>query len=221
MELINIALAEDQTLFRECLASNIRNFANMNVAIEAANGKELLEKISLTTQKPDIVLMDLDMPVMNGMETLQHLREMLPDVKIIILSVHGEEGYIVRMVQKGINGYLVKTADLEEVRKAIETAYTKGFYFNDAVIRILQSGALQKKQKIKDYEINMSLTSREREILDLICKEYTNSEIAEKLFLSVRTIDGHRTNLLEKTGARNTAGLVAFALRHNLVYLDV
>lgn len=221
MELINIALAEDQALFRECLASNIRNFANMNVIIEAANGKELLDKIANSAIKPDIVLMDLDMPVMNGIETMQHLREGLPEVKIIILSVHGEEEFVARMVQKGINGYLVKNADLEEVRKAIETAYTKGFYFNDIVVRILQSGALQKKQKSKGFDISMSLTSREKEILDLICNEFTNSEIAEKLFLSVRTIDGHRNNLLEKTGARNTAGLVAFALRHNLVYLNV
>lgn len=218
---INIAVAEDQVLFRECFVANIRTFPNINVIAEAGNGKELIEKLRSLEIKPDIVLLDLSMPEMNGLETTKYLREHLPDMRIIVLSVHGDERYVVSMVQHGVNGYLAKDAELETVYKAIESVYEKGFFFNDTMLRGLQSGGLQKKYKISQFNLVDSITRREKEVLELICKEFTTQEIAEKLFLSVRTVDGHRNNLLEKTGARNTAGLVIFALKNDLVNLDM
>ncbi|MCC6461935.1 MAG: response regulator transcription factor [Saprospiraceae bacterium] len=214
---IRVAIAEDQRLFRECLIPVINQFENMEVCLEASNGRELLDALAQGIPLPDVVLMDLTMPELNGMETTEQIKVRYPEIKVIILSVHGEERHIVKLVGIGVNAYLVKNAELTEVRRAIESVVEKGFYFNEATLRALQAGMEQRKQKTFDPE--MTLTTREREILELICKECTTPEIAERLFISVRTVDGHRNNLLAKTGARNTAGLVLYALRHSLVEL--
>lgn len=215
-----IAIAEDQVLFRESLVANIKSAGTIDVVIEAGNGRELIDRIRKLPDPPDIVLMDLSMPEMNGLEATKWLREHMPDIRIIVLSVHGDEKSVARMVQQGVNGYLAKDAELQEVHKAIDSVYEKGFYFNDAMLKALQSGTLQKKLKMSEFNIVESLTRREREVLDMICKEYTTQEIAEQLFLSVRTVEGHRNNLLLKTGARNTAGLVIFALKNSMINLD-
>lgn len=215
-----IAIAEDQVLFRESLVANIKALGSIDVVLEAGNGRELIDRVRKLPEPPDIILMDLSMPEMNGLEATKYLREHMPDIRIIVLSVHGDEKSVARMVQQGVNGYLAKDAELREVHKAIESVYEKGFYFNDAMLKALQSGTLQKKLKMSEFNIVESLTRREREVLDMICKEFTTQEIAEKLFLSVRTVEGHRNNLLLKTGARNTAGLVIFALKNSIISLD-
>ena len=214
---INVAIADDQLLFRECLSENLKKFTDLHLFILASNGAELLQKIGQSAIPPDVVLMDLNMPEMNGLETTLRIREILPDTRIIVLSVHAEEPYVARMVQQGINGYLVKNSTLNEVYNAITTSLETGFYFNEVVKTVLQSGMLNKRKKINKFDSEPLFTNREKEILELICREYTTQEIADKLFLSIRTIDGHRNHLLEKTGAKNTAGLVVFALRNQLV----
>ncbi len=211
---IHVAIAEDQTLFRECLVSLLNGFDRIKVNVEAANGKELLEKLYLIASTPEVVLLDLTMPEMNGLDTTRQLKKLFPTMKIIILSVHSEERHIVHMVGEGVNGYLVKNSELTEVVHAVESVYEKGFYFNESMLRAIHSGMGHRYEK--SYNPNSPITAREKEILELICQEHTTQEIAEKLFLSVRTVDGHRNNLLEKTGARNTAGLVIYALRHDL-----
>lgn len=211
---IHVAIAEDQRLFRECLVSLLNGFERIKVNVEASNGVELLEHLQQSSPTPDVVLLDLTMPQMNGLDTTRHLKKLFPEIKIIILSVHSEERHIVHMVGEGVNGYLVKNSELSEVINAVNAVYEKGFYFNDSVLRAIHSGMAQKHEK--SYNPDSPLTAREKEILELICQEHTTQEIAEKLFLSVRTVDGHRNNLLEKTGARNIAGLVMYALRHNL-----
>jgi DNA-binding NarL/FixJ family response regulator len=211
---IHVAIAEDQRLFRECLVSLLNGFERISVNVEAANGKELLEKLHAINPIPNVVLLDLTMPEMNGLDTTRQLKKRFPEIKIIILSVHSEERHIVHMVGEGVNGYLVKNSELSEVVSAVQAVNEKGFYFNESVLRAIHSGMANKHEK--SYNPNSPLTAREKEILELICKEHTTQEIAEKLFLSVRTVDGHRNNLLEKTGARNTAGLVIYALRHDL-----
>ena len=211
---IHVAIAEDQRLFRECLVSLLNGFERIKVNVEVANGKELLANLYVVAPTPQVVLLDLTMPEMNGLETTRQLKKLFPDIKIIILSVHSEERHIVHMVSEGVNGYLVKNAELSEVVQAVNSVHEKGFYFNEAMLRAIHTGMANKHEK--SYNPNSPLTSREKEILELICQEHTTQEIAEKLFLSVRTVDGHRNNLLEKTGARNTAGLVIYALRHDL-----
>ncbi|MDO8367191.1 MAG: response regulator transcription factor [Saprospiraceae bacterium] len=211
---IHVAIAEDQRLFRECLVSLLNGYDNVNVNVEAANGMELLEKLYVAAPTPQVVLLDLTMPEMNGLDTTRQLKKLFPEMKIIILSVHSEERHIVHMVGEGVNGYLVKNSELSEVVQAVQAVHEKGFYFNESVMRAIHSGMAHKHEK--SYNPNSPLTAREKEILELVCQEHTTPEIAEKLFLSVRTVDGHRNNLLEKTGARNTAGLVIYALRHDL-----
>lgn len=211
---IHVAIAEDQRLFRECLVSLLNGFERIKVNVEVANGKELLAHLYVVAPTPQVVLLDLTMPEMNGLETTRQLKKLFPDIKIIILSVHSEERHIVHMVSEGVNGYLVKNAELSEVIQAVKAVHEKGFYFNEAMLRAIHTGMANKHEK--SYNPNSPLTAREKEILELICQEHTTQEIAEKLFLSVRTVDGHRNNLLEKTGARNTAGLVIYALRHDL-----
>jgi DNA-binding NarL/FixJ family response regulator len=217
---INIAIAEDQLLFRECLTANLKKYTDLNIFVEASNGKDLLEQLTASQLVPDVVLMDLNMPEMNGLEATHILKEKFPDTKILVLSVHSEETHVARMVQQGINGYLAKNTKLEEVYQAIKATIQTGFYFNDTVKQVLQSGVLNKRMKINSFENEYTFTTREKEVLELICKEYTTQEIADKLFLSIRTIDGHRNHLLEKTGAKNTAGLVVYALRNQLVELE-
>lgn len=215
---IRVAIAEDQRLFRECLIPILNNFDNIEVVFEASNGREMLTQLRQSPVSPHVVLLDLTMPEMNGLETTEVLKKEFPDLKIIILSVHNEERHIVRMVGMGVHGYLVKNAELTEVRSAIESVYDKGFYFNETVLKALQNGMTQKKTK--HFEVETALTPREKEVLLLICKEFTTPEIADKLYLSVRTVDGHRNNLLEKTGSRNTAGLVLYAIKNGLATYD-
>lgn len=212
---IHVAIAEDQRLFRECLVSLLNGFDRIRVNVEAANGRDLLEKLFVASPTPQVVLLDLTMPEMNGLDTTRQLKKLFPEMKIIILSVHSEERHIVHMVGEGVNGYLVKNSELSEVVQAVQAVFEKGFYFNESVLRAIHSGMGQKHEK--SYNPNSPVTAREKEILELICQEFTTQEIAEKLYLSVRTVDGHRNNLLEKTGARNTAGLVIYAVRHDLV----
>jgi DNA-binding NarL/FixJ family response regulator len=211
---IYVAIAEDQRLFRECLVSLLNGFERIKVNVEAANGKELLESLYAAAPTPQVVLLDLTMPEMNGLETTRQLKKLFPQMKIIILSVHSEERHIVHMVGEGVNGYLVKNSELTEVVHAVQAVHEKGFYFNESMLRAIHSGMAHKYEK--SYNPNSPITAREKEILELICQEHTTQEIAEKLFLSVRTVDGHRNNLLEKTGSRNTAGLVIYALRNDL-----
>lgn len=125
------------------------------------------------------------------------------------------------MIQQGVNGYIAKNSELSELKSAIETTFNNGFYFNEMVLKTLQSGKLLNKTNIRGFDPGSALTQREKEILTLICKEYTTAEIAEELSISLRTVDGHRNNLLVKTGAKNVAGLVVFAFKHKIVDADL
>ncbi|EDM38765.1 response regulator [Pedobacter sp. BAL39] len=220
--MIRIAVTDDQVMFRECLVNNIKTFDNMQVMFEAGNGIELLKQMDACgDDKPDIVLMDLNMPEMNGMEATRKLKVDHPDVRVIVLSVHGEEKHISRMIQQGVNGYIAKNSELTELKNAIEATYNNGFYFNELVLKTLQSGSLLNKNNVKGFDAASSLTQREKEILRLICDECTTAEIAEALSISLRTVDGHRNNLLVKTGAKNVAGLVVFAFKNKLIEADL
>jgi DNA-binding NarL/FixJ family response regulator len=220
--LIRIAVTDDQVMFRECLVNNIKSFGNMEVMFEAGNGIELLNAMDDCGElKPDIVLMDLNMPEMNGMEATRKLKTSFPDVRVIVLSVHGEEKHITRMIQQGVNGYIAKNSELSELKNAIETTFHNGFYFNEMVLKTLQSGKLLNTANVRGFDASSSLTQREKEILTLICQEFTTAEIADQLSISLRTVDGHRNNLLVKTGAKNVAGLVVFAFKNKIIDADL
>jgi DNA-binding NarL/FixJ family response regulator len=177
---------------------------------DSANGEEML--IGLKGNAVDIVLLDLEMPVMDGVETLRSIREEHPQVKVIVLSTHDDEASIVRMMELGASGYVLKTAEPDEVENAIRSVKESGYYFSDLVSRVMLQ-SLVKKEKVKPvYNEVDPLTERELEVLRAICQEMTTTEIAGKLFLSPRTVEFHRNNILLKTGARNVAGLVVYAM---------
>jgi DNA-binding NarL/FixJ family response regulator len=220
MENISIALIDDQVLFRQGLASLIKSVPGFELVAEADNGNNFLEQLSVMTDPPHIALMDMEMPGMNWIELNGILRKKYPGIKVIVLSVHASERLIARMIEAGASGYLLKNCDREELIKAINTVTVSGFYLNEQVLKAIQQTARQRKTVIKKVNnIPVDLSELEKEILILICKEYTNPQIAEKLFISVRTVEGHRNNLLAKTGCANTAGLVVFAIKNHIVDL--
>ncbi len=218
-EIIRVAVADDQLLFRQCLVSNINQSQGIQVVMEAQNGRELISALQASTEKPDVILLDLEMPEMNGVETTAKIQTSHPGLKIIILSVHFEPRHIVHMIEKGINSYLSKGSTMDEVAKAIIAVHNTGFYFTEEVMKAMQR--LEKRSSKFYVDVLETLTRREKEVLELICKELTTHEIASRLYLSERTVEGHRNNLLLKTGARNTAGLVIFALRNGVVDLGI
>ena len=216
--MINIAIADDQMLFRKGMAAIVNTFEEMTVICEADNGHKLLGFLETTTQKPDAILMDLSMPELNGIDTMKIIHEKYPEQKVIILSIHNEEKFVIHLIELGASAYLFKNAEPEDVEKAIRGVIEKGFYFGEDTLSTFHKRLNNKKTHVSVHDnIPITLSVREIEVLNLICQEQTANEIAEKLFISVRTVDGHRNNLLEKTGARNTAGLVIFAIKNNLV----
>jgi DNA-binding NarL/FixJ family response regulator len=217
---INIAIADDQKLFRRGMAALVGTFQNMSLIFEAENGKELLSLCESSVVKPDIILLDLSMPEMNGLDALKILKEKYPKIGVIVLTIHEAENFILATVQAGANGYLAKNAEPEEVELAIREVDKNDFYFTLPMLEIMRKGLTKKTNTISLENIS-KLTSREKEVLQLICKQLNSNEIAEKLFLSTRTVEGHRNNLLLKTSSRNTAGLVLYALKHKLFDLDI
>ena len=217
---IKVAIADDQVLFLKGLKFIIETFDNIELVLEAQNGRELLDK--LKEIEVNIILMDLKMPIMDGMEATVEVRKLYPTVKVIFLSMHDDERLISHMMKIGASGYLLKNESPEVVRDAIIAVAEKGFYFNDYVSKALLSGLHSKNSAIDlkhHFKEKIHLTKRELEILDLICRAYTTAEIGEKLFISKRTVEGHRKNLIEKTGVKNTAALIVLAIKNGLVEL--
>lgn len=216
---INIAIADDQKLFRKGMVALLSTFENITLLFEAGNGIELLELCEQAEIKPHVILLDLSMPEMNGLDALKILKQKYPAIAVIVLTIHEAENFILATIQAGANGYLAKNAEPEEVELAIREVHKNDFHFTLPMLEIMRKG-LTKKIHASQLENQHNLTPREIEVLQLICKQFNSVEIAEKLFLSNRTVEGHRNNLLIKTGSRNTAGLVLYALQHKMIDLS-
>ncbi|SEV91665.1 two component transcriptional regulator, LuxR family [Chitinophaga sp. YR573] len=215
--MINIAVVDDQNLFREGLVNLLRSNPDYTLVTQAENGKIFLEQLADMVTLPDIALVDMNMPQMNGVELNTVLRRNYPSIKVIILSVHGEERYMSKMIEAGACGYLKKNCEITELFSTINNTYQIGFHFNIETLNAMRNASKYRKQGLKNMNsIPINLTEREMVILKMICDELTNAEISEKLFISTRTVDGHRTNLLTKTGCKNTAGLVIFAIKYGI-----
>ena len=211
---IRIALADDHQLVRSGIALILNSEPNYTVVQEAVNGQDLLD--GLAASRPDVILLDLEMPVLSGRETLEAIRTQNLDVRVLILTMHQNNAFIYQMMELGANGYLVKDADPKEMLKAIGKVYEQEYYFSERVSRAMLSGISDPTVKTSENLSEHGLTPREIEVLKLICQERTTPEIGEALFLSPKTIEGYRKILMEKSGARNMAGLVLFAVRHGL-----
>ncbi len=213
MEVVyNIVLVDDHTLFRNGLKGLLEHYCGCRVVAEASDGEEFLE--ILPRLQVDVVLLDIDMPRMNGFEAAAKALAKYPDLKIITLSMHGDEDYYFKMVSIGVKGFLLKSSDIDEVSTAIQTVVKGGSYFSQELLRTLV-GSL--KSAPSSEFVHESLSQRELEILLLICKGLSNQEIADTLFISKRTVDKHRANILDKTNCKNTANLVVYAIEHALV----
>ncbi|WP_299458002.1 response regulator transcription factor [uncultured Microscilla sp.] len=215
MNTINIAIVDYQQLFREGLTFIIHQHADLKIALEAKHGKDLLNQLEQADKLPEVILMDIKMPQMDGMECAKILKQRYPKIKIIILTVYDQEDCVLYLLDLGINGYLRKLTSGQDVCKAIRTVYEKGYYFDDFVTQIMLSGLKRKRQISSKPKVggDVHLTPREREVLALILKEYTTQEIASQLFVSIRTVETHRKNLLTKFGVKNVVGLVVKALQ--------
>ncbi|SHL48701.1 two component transcriptional regulator, LuxR family [Chitinophaga jiangningensis] len=214
---IKVAIADDHKIFRSGVINTLIPYENISVIFEADDGQHLLD--IMEKQQPDVILMDLKMPNMDGIEATVKVKAKYPDVKVIILTMYEDDNFIVHLVENGANAYLLKNAEPEEIYEAICTTYDKGFYFNENVNLALLKKVLHKtKQHIKPTLKNeVQLNDREMEVLKLICNEQTTQEISEKIFLSPRTVEGIRQKLLEKLNVKNSVGIVLYAFRNGLI----
>ena len=221
-QLITVGIVEDQVLFREGVRAIISDWPDTKVIFESPDGYSVMDRLSKSAIVPDVMLVDLSLPPngdnpFSGLDLTRVLLKYHPSIKIIILSVHNDENYIAQLIEEGAHGYLLKDCNPSEVHEAIISAHTKGSYINQRTLLAIQHN-LGNKKKIK--KPSLVITKREEEILLLICQQFTAEEIAEKLFISVKTVNGHRNNLLQKTGSRNVTGLVLYALKNNIFKLS-
>jgi DNA-binding NarL/FixJ family response regulator len=207
MGTIRAVIADDHKIFRESLAFMLVNQAGVEVIAQANNGRELLE--ILKGHSPDIVLMDIEMPEMDGVEATRLAVQQNPGIKILVLSMHNDEEFYNSMIDLGVRGFILKESDSTEVQRAIEEVVAGRLYFSQELLVSL----LRRRREQPLIE----LTQREREVLSLIAKGMSNSEIADKLFISSRTVEKHRAELLLKTESKNSISLVVYAIKHGLV----
>lgn len=217
---IHIGIVEDNLLFREGLKAIMQNWPKINVTFEAAEGYTVVDSLSCQTVRPDVMIVDLSLPANKGIEysglhLTKDLLNHFPDIKIIILSVHMDENFIIELIENGAHSFLVKDCNPDELYNAILGVYSYGSYINDRALKALQNNLNKKKRT--NVQVNLEITKREIEILQLVCEQLTAEEIAEKLFISVKTVNGHRNNLLQKTGSRNVTGLVIYAIKNGIV----
>ena len=207
-----IILVDDHSLFRNGLRGLLERSGKCRVVGEAGSGEEFLAL--LPGAEADVVFMDFSMPGLDGAQTTERALALRPELRIITLSMFGEESYYPRMVEAGARGFLLKDSQIDDVLEAIETVAAGGTYFSPRLLESL-AGNLRAREDAGEEP----LSSREREILLLVCRGLSNQEIADRLFISKRTVDKHRANILEKTGCKNTASLVVFAIRSGAVEL--
>lgn len=218
MKQITIAIADDHKLFREGLGMILSSMEEFNVLFDAADGQDLMDQLeSETSVKPEVLLLDLKMPNKDGLETTREVVSKYPDIKILILTMLDDDDYILHALDQGAHGYLLKDTSADEMKEAILAVYREGYFFSHRVAQVMLKGLKRKPGAPQALNNSVRITEREKEVLGMICQEMTNTAIADKLFLSIRTVESHRKNLLEKLGAKNTAGLVFRAMKEGLV----
>lgn len=214
-EKFQVAIADDHTLMRGALANLINSLDNYNIVFEANSGKGIKEKISQHII-PDIVLLDVNMPDMDGYETVSWIHKNYPQIKVLALSMSNEESTIIRMLKLGAKGYIMKNAEPEELKLALDSVIQKNFYLSEFISGKIISGLHNNADKLDEQII---LNEKEKEFLQWVCTEMTYKEIAAKMFVSPRTVEDYRNALFEKTKVKTRVGLVLFAIKNNLVDL--
>jgi DNA-binding NarL/FixJ family response regulator len=212
MEKIKVILVDDHQMFREGLKFVLKQIPEFDIIGEASNGQEYLKLLEQSL--PDVVLMDIGMPVMDGIEATEKTSEQFPSVNVIALSMFSDQEYYHKMVAAGVKGFLIKEAGIDELEKAIKTVQTGNAYFSQELLRNIIVNISNPKVTSRDP---FQLTKREEEVLQMICKGFTTKEISDLMFISQKTVEGHKTNLLSKTNSKNTINLMLYAFKNKLV----
>lgn len=216
---IKIILVDDEVLFRKGISFLLDRVENIDIIHEASNGAELITFLNENGNHPDIIIMDLKMPILNGVEATKILHKEFPDIKIIALTSYDTTSFVANMISVGAVSYLVKNTTPQELLKTIKEVVVKGFYYNEKVLKVIKDTDSSTRNNKSTLDSSF-LTSREIEVLQLICEQKTTAEIGEMLFISPRTVEGHRNNLLLKTESKNSAGLVVYAMQNDIVLIE-
>lgn len=218
---IKLILADDEELFRVGMSHILSKDPEIDIVFQASNGKELLEYLATCEDLPDMIIMDIKMPELNGVEATKTIHVVYPEISIIALTTYNTKPFIRNMIDVGAAAYLVKNSPTHKVIHTIKQVFYNGFYYDSYVMEAVKGLKNSDKSELKTVFDEDFITQREKEVLELICLQKTSQEIADTLFISKRTVEVHRKNLLEKTGVKNLAGLVVFAIQNNLVSLSI
>lgn len=218
-DIIKVILADDHRIFRKGLKSLLSEKKNIEVLAEADNGDEALEAVK--KYKPEIVVMDIAMPKMDGIEATRQIREQFPDTEVVILSMHAKKAYIDQVLKAGAKGYVLKDSDEENLLSAIDTVHNGGYYLDSPVADQVLSDYFRDKSKRELKKQSDPLSERERQVLRLLAEGHSNQEVADTLYISRKTVENHRANIVRKTGIQGQVGLAKYAARIGLIDLDL
>ena len=214
-ENITVAIADDHKIFRKGVIHSLKPYNNIQFIQEAENGEELIRLVE--KEQPDIVLMDLRMPVKDGIETTKYLNKHFPSIRILILTMFEDERFVGHLMDSGANGYLLKSTEPSEIRQGIMDVMKTGFYLNNFVNRVLIKKNYAKQKFNPNLSSEIVVSDREKEVLSLVCMEFTAQEIAAKMDISPRTVEAIKDRLMERFGVKNSVGLVFFAMKNSLI----
>ena len=215
MEIIRVAIADDHKIFRKGVILSLRPFTEIEFVMEAENGEDLLSKIA--ESKPDVILCDLKMPVKDGIDTTKQITKDYPKIRVIILTMYEDERFVGHLMDCGAAGYLLKSTEPEEIKKAINEVMRTGFYLNPFVNKVLIKKNYSKQKYSPSLTKEIIVTEREKEVLTLVCMEYTATEIAQKMGISSRTVEAIKDRMMERFGVKNSVGLVFYAMKNQLI----
>ncbi len=215
MELIKVAIADDHQIFRKGVILSMRPYTDIKFVMEAENGEDLLEKIPEAA--PNVILCDLKMPLKDGIDTTKQITKYFPGIRVIILTMYEDERFVGHLMDCGAAGYLLKSTDPSEINKAIHEVINTGFYLNPFVNKILIKKNYSKQKFNPSLTTEIIVTDREKEVLTLVCMEFTASEIAQKMDISSRTVEAIKDRLMERFGVKNSVGLVFYAMKNQLI----
>ncbi|MEO6188199.1 MAG: response regulator transcription factor [Ginsengibacter sp.] len=215
MDVIKVAIADDHKIFRKGVILSLRPYSNVKFVLEAENGEDLINQLNNIT--PDVILMDLKMPVKDGIETTKFVNKHFPKIKILILTMYEDERFVGHLMDSGANGYLLKSTDPEEIKQGIVEVVRTGFYLNNFVNRVLIKKNYARQKFNPSLNSEVTISEREKLVLNLVCMEYTAQEIAKRMEISARTVEAIKDRLMERFGVKNSVGLVFFAMKNSLI----
>ena len=215
MSTIKVAIADDHQIFRKGVILSLRPFTNLKFVLEAENGDELLQ--GLAEAQPDVILMDLRMPNKDGIETTKIISKTYPHIHIIVLTMFEDERFVTHLMENGANGYLLKSAEPGEIKKAIMEVMARGYYLNNFVNRILLKKSHNRTKTIPTLNSEIVINEKEKQVIRLLCMEYTAQQIAKEMDISPRTVEAIKDRLMERFGVKNSVGLVFYAMKNSLI----